>query len=426
MKRKISISATITFTVIVATVVFATTSLYTSNKINEQVADMKQREYMYKKIANIEQEVRANYYGAFDENALMDSIARGYMAGINDRYAQYYTAKEYTDLLNKLEGTKVGIGLEISKDGSGYIKVNKVYETSPAFESGLLADDLIIEVDGKSVTSETYEEIVASLEGEVGTTVKLKTRRGAEEIDYEITRRKYELPSVSFKMIENSDIGYIRITEFRDATTTQFIKAVDSLIASGVNGLIFDVRDNGGGTLDSATSMLDYLLPEGDIVSVTNKSGVTTVMATSDAYEIDIPMVVLINEKTASAAELFAQALMDYEKASTVGTTTYGKGVMQTIIKLSDGSAINITTARYNPPKSPNFDGIGVKPNFEVKMSADVLTDAQFAKAKEVIEAIKVKEGIITAPSSSEITEDGDDAESSSSEEVAEESSSSK
>ena len=134
MKRKISISATITFTVIVATVVFATTSLYTSNKINEQVADMKQREYMYKKIANIEQEVRANYYGAFDENALMDSIARGYMAGINDRYAQYYTAKEYTDLLNKLEGTKVGIGLEISKDGSGYIKVNKVYETSPAFD----------------------------------------------------------------------------------------------------------------------------------------------------------------------------------------------------------------------------------------------------------------------------------------------------
>ncbi|MBQ4100863.1 MAG: PDZ domain-containing protein, partial [Oscillospiraceae bacterium] len=337
--------------------------------------------------------------------------------------AQYYTAKEYTDLLNKLEGTKIGIGLEISKDGSGYIKIDKVYDNSPAFESGIMPEDLIIEVNEKSVTSGTFEEIATSLEGEVGTTVKLKTRRGAEENDYEITRRKYELPSVFSKMIENSDIGYIKITEFRDATTTQFIKAVDALIASGANGLIFDVRDNGGGTLDSATAMLDYLLPEGDIISVTNKSGATTVMATSDAYEIDLPMVVLINEKTASAAELFAQALMDYEKASSVGTTTYGKGVMQTIIKLSDGSAINITTAAYNPPKSGNYDGIGVKPNFEVKMAADSLTDTQLAKAKDVIEAIKVKEGIITTTPSSSSEEAEEDT--SSEEETSEESSSS-
>ncbi|MEG1849477.1 MAG: S41 family peptidase, partial [Oscillospiraceae bacterium] len=247
---------------------------------------------------------------------------------------------------------------------------------------------------------------VDALKGEPGTNVTVLIRRGGTEKSLTITRRKVEVPSVYYRTIEKT--GYVRIKEFNDNTPAQFDRAIERLTAEKVEALIFDLRGNPGGTMEGVAQILDTLLPEGPIVSATYKDSEPKVLHTSDAEEIDLPMVVLTNEKTASAAELFAQALKDYNKAKTVGTVTYGKGVMQTIYPLNDGSALDITVAYYNPPFSENFNGVGVKPDYEVKISAeleqeldrlDEYSDPQLKKAMEVVGAtLKNNPGYVAPP----------------------------
>lgn len=198
-------------------------------------------------------------------------------------------------------------------------------------------------------------------------------RHDNNDKDVEIVRRSIEVPMVTYQQYGN--VGYIKIKEFHNNTPEQFDTALDRLIADGAQALIFDVRNNPGGTIDSVIAMLDRLLPEGDLVSATYHDGHTEVLGTSDAEEVNLPMVVITNDQTASAAELFAQAIKDYNKGRTVGTQTYGKGVMQTIYPLSDGGALSITVAKYNPPKSANFDGVGVKPDYEVQLTAEQQRD---------------------------------------------------
>ncbi len=225
-----------------------------------------------------------------------------------------------------------------------------------------------------------------------------------------MTRRKVDIPTVFSRMIAGN-VGYVQVTEFNDSTATQFSNQVDTLIGQGAQALIFDMRNNGGGTLTSVTRMLDKLLPEGDIVSAVYKDGTVDVLAKSDEGEINLPMVVLTNNRTASAAELFTQALRDYNKAKSVGTTTYGKGTMQTVKKLNDGSAVNVTVARYLPPSGISYDGEGIKPDYEVELTADMednlanldeTTDPQLRKALEVVTSSLRGEGI--EPSGSNVT----------------------
>ncbi len=396
MNRKITLGGAVTLAIMFSTVTFIMTMIYAQKTFDSRVFNIKERETMYAKLAEVDRLIRQKYYNPIDEKTLGENLVRGYIAGIEDKYGIYLTAEQYAETQSDYDGRMVDIGIVCSPDPGGYILIDKVYADSPAAVSELARGDLIIKVDELAVTAETYEAAVDALKGEPGTTVTVLVRRGSLEKSYTITRRKVEVPTAEGRMI--GSIGYIRISQFNDNTPDQFFKVMGQLMDGGAQALVFDVRGNPGGTIDSVGKILDKLLPEGPIISATYRNSTTPqVLITSDAEEIKLPMAVLINSKSASAAELFAQALKDYNKARAIGVTTYGKGSMQEIHKLSDGSALDFTVARYNPPKSPNFEGIGVKPDYEVKLppelekeleNLDENSDLQLKKALEVVSAV--------------------------------------
>lgn len=392
MNKRVSLGATITLMIMAAAVTFSMTMIYYMDVFNGKVYDLKERETMYAKLSELDRIVRNNYVGEINEDTLNESLAGGYISGVGDKYARYFTAEQYEAYMVELEGRIVGIGVTVEQDPSGYILITGVYPESPAETVGLAVGDLIVKVGETDVNLENYKEVTQMIRGEEGSKVEITYRRDAEDTVIEITRRKVEIPTVFSRVIEGG-VGYMRIVEFNDSTAAQFATQLDELIqTNGVQALVFDLRGNGGGTLTSVTKMLDKLLPEGDIISAVYKDGTTQILAKSDAEEIDLPMVVLTNSGTASAAELFTQALRDYGKAKSVGLTTYGKGTMQTVKKLADGSAVNITVAHYLPPSGVSFDGIGIKPDYEVEMpegvadifALDEITDPQLKKAVEV------------------------------------------
>lgn len=394
MRRKITLGGAVTLALMFSTVTFIITMLWSMKLFNGSIYNIKERETMYAKLAEVDQMTRQNFLYNIDEGQLSDNLVQGYVLGLGDPYGRYFTAEQYNAVIRGYDGQMVGIGLVCGQNPDGYIRIDRVYNDSPASEAGLAKDDVIVKVDDLSVTSENYADAIEALKGDPGTTVELLVRREGTEKAYSITRRRVEIPSVEYRMIEN--VGYLRILEFNDRTPDQFNRGLDRLTTEGAEALIFDVRGNPGGPIESVAQVLDRLLPEGPIVSATYRDGNTEVLYTSDAKEITLPMVVLVNQNSASAAELFAQALKDYGKCRTVGVTTYGKGVMQSIYRLSDGSALDITVAYYNPPSSPNFDGVGVKPDYEVKLSTeqekelaelDETNDPQLRKALELVGA---------------------------------------
>ncbi len=372
MNKRIPLGTAIALMFIVAAVTFTTTIMYASDRFNQTVSNITQREAMYDKIAEIDTYVRGHYINNVDEDDLLDSIAYGYIAGIDDTYGAYYTAEEYEKITTSNEGSIVGIGITASRTETGYILIEEVYPDSPAAAAEIVAGEMIIKVNDIDLTPETYEEGVAAISGKAGTTLSLVVRNGAEDREItEITRRKVQKPSVYSTNFD--EVGYIHIVDFNGTTYDQFKTAVETLVGGGATSLIFDVRNNGGGTLDSVVKILDMLLPEGDLATSVDKNGNVEVIGTSDPNSIDLPMAVLTNGNTASAAELFTQALRDYEAAKSIGTTTYGKGTMQVYHKLKDGSAIKVTTNKYNPPLSPNYDGVGITPDYEIIGYEDVM-----------------------------------------------------
>ncbi|MEE1491729.1 MAG: S41 family peptidase [Massilioclostridium sp.] len=400
MNKKISLGAAVTFCAIVAAITFAITWMASSDTFDGLVSNLTQRDEIYQKMDEIDKYVRTNYLNQneVDDQALQDSIATGYLAGLGDKYAAYYTADSLKQKELDSKGVMVGIGVTASEDESGYIKIISTYTDSPAEAAGILPQDLIVSVDGEDVKSIGYLKAMEKVKGEAGTTVKLVVRRGGQDSEMEVSRKQMEIPTVEYRM--EGQNGYIKISSFKEATIDQFNKAIDELTAQGAQGLIFDLRENRGGTLDSVSKMLDKLLPEGVIATKVKADGTSEVLAESDAVEINLPMVTIGNKNTASAAELFICALRDYDKAKLVGTTTYGKGVMQELHTLKDGSAINLTTGYFNPPKSENFNNKGITPDFEVKLTEDqqklfderaleLENDPQFTKAVEVLNTTK-------------------------------------
>lgn len=400
MNKKISLGAAVTFCAIVAAITFAITWMASSDTFDGLVSNLTQRDEIYQKMDEIDKYVRTNYLNQneVDDQALQDSIATGYLAGLGDKYAAYYTADSLKQKELDSKGVMVGIGVTASEDESGYIKIISTYTDSPAEAAGILPQDLIVNVDGEDVKSIGYLKAMEKVKGEAGTTVKLVVRRGGQDSEMEVSRKQMEIPTVEYRM--EGQNGYIKISSFKEATIDQFNKAIDELTAQGAQGLIFDLRENSGGTLDSVSKMLDKLLPEGVIATKVKADGTSEVLAESDAVEINLPMVTIGNKNTASAAELFICALRDYDKAKLVGTTTYGKGVMQELHTLKDGSAINLTTGYFNPPKSENFNNKGITPDFEVKLTEDqqklfderaleLENDPQFTKAVEVLNTTK-------------------------------------
>lgn len=396
MNKKISLGAAITLMAIVAAVTFSITMVFSMGMFNDRMFNIKERESMYTKLSEVDRIYRQNYVGEIDEDRLNDYIALGYVTGTGDIRGTYMTAATYNQLVEQYEGKTVGIGADVMQDVTGYIKVVLVYPDSPAESQGLQKNDLIIKVDDLDVTVDNYSQAVNALRGDAGTSVKLVVRRGSEDIEMEVTRREIVVQSVQYREIGTN--GYIKITDFNSQTPEQFRTAVNTLVNSGVETLIFDLRENLGGQVNAAGEMLDLLLPEGDVVTATYQGGREEVIITSDAGEVDLPMVVLVNGNTASAAELFASALRDFDKARLVGTQTYGKGTMQETFRLNDGSALQISVAYFETPKTENFDGVGLKPDYEVTLTTeqeqsfydlDEETDPQLQKAIEVVQSSK-------------------------------------
>ena len=316
---------------------------------------------------------------------------KGMVYALNDVYADYYTAEELKEALADSKGVYYGIGAYISFDEKrNYPVFSGVMEGTPAEEAGIHAGDVIVEVDGESVYGYTSTETANVVRGEAGTVVHLKLFREGEDdyLEMDITRAEVASISVGSKMLEN-DIGYIAISSFELNSVDQFKKEYQELKDDGAKALIVDLRSNPGGAVASVVEILRQILPEGLIYYEENSAGVRREEYCDGANEIQIPLVVLVNQYSASAAEIFAGAVRDYEIGTLVGIKTYGKGIVQDTIPLSDGSAVKLTSSSYFSPKGYNFQGIGIEPDVEVEFDSkkyyDKGEDTQLNKAVEVI-----------------------------------------
>lgn len=326
---------------------------------------------------------------------LEDGIYQGYVNGLGDPYSVYYSEEEYESLQTATQGDYCGIGATVSQNPStGIITIVKPFEGAPAAEAGVKAGDVLYTVENEEVTGQDLTAVVTKLKGKENTEVHIQVVREGEEepVDYTVVRRKVEVPTVTHKML-SGQIGYVQVESFDVVTKKQFRSAVDELEAQGMKALIIDLRDNGGGVLDAATDMLDRLLPEGKLVYTKDKNGEGEAYYCEDKDSLELPMAVLVNGSSASASEIFAGALQDYGAAKLVGTKTFGKGIVQSILSLGDGTAIKLTTARYYTPDGRNIHGTGLEPDIEVELDENVKDwstakeseDNQLQKAMETV-----------------------------------------
>lgn len=332
------------------------------------------------------------YLEKTDEKTLEENIYKGLLQGLNDPYSVYYTKDEYDALKEETSGSYCGIGALVSQNAdTGVITAINVFKGSPAEKAGMKNGDIIFKVEDKEVTGEDLNNVVAKMKGEKDTKVKINVYRTSEKeyIDLEVTRDKVDVPTVEHKMLDKSKgIGYIQITQFEEVTYDQFKEALDDLKKQGMKSVIFDLRNNPGGLYDTVCEMLDDLLPEGTLVYTKDKDG-NKQEKKSDANFLDMPMVVLQNENSASASEIFSGAIQDFGAGKIVGTQSFGKGIVQSIIPLSDGSAVKLTVEKYYTPKGVNIHGKGITPDVKVEISKDGKKDNQLQKAIEVIEKEK-------------------------------------
>ena len=325
--------------------------------------------------------LKAYYLNDLDEQTIEDALAKGLMENIGDKYAQYYTEEEFDTLMEEMNGAYAGIGVQIVMNDDNKVEVYKVFKDSPAQEAGVQIKDLIVEADGVR-DFETLDELVSIVRGEVGTTVDLVIERGGEELAMTIERREIETESIYYEMLSDT-VGYLQIAEFNTSTVQQFEDAIEALEASGITAIIMDLRDNPGGDYDSVVAICDRVLPEGVIVSVEDRQG-GIFTENSDAVCLDLPIVILVNENTASAAELFTMTLKDYDMAQIVGTTTFGKGIVQSIFRLIDGSGLKFTTEKYYGPKGNCIQDEGIEPDYIVEFPEEVYEDGIITREEDI------------------------------------------
>lgn len=331
-----------------------------------------------------------NYIGDVDEEALEEGIYKGYIQGLEDPYSVYYNEEETKDLYETTEGEYSGIGAVLSRDlESGVITLVQIYEGSPAAKAGLKDNDILTKVGDIEVTGMDLSEVVTYIKGEKGTDVDLTVLRGedAEEITVTATRDTVEAQTVKYEMLEGQT-GYLSVSEFDSVTYAQYEEALNELTDQGMTGLIVDLRNNPGGNLNTVCEMLDLVLPKGTIVYTEDKDGKRETATSDDEHQINVPMVVLVNGNSASASEIYAGAVQDYGIGKIVGTQTYGKGVVQQIFDLGDGTSVKLTIAEYFTPNGRNIDGEGITPDVEVEYEADENNpeaDNQLEKALEVM-----------------------------------------
>lgn len=342
------------------------------------------------KLEDIQDIISKNFYFEDDEQQMQDGIIKGYMEGLDDPYSVYYTAEEYASFMEDTEGEYVGIGVQVSQDAdTKVITVVKVFD-GPAKEAGMLAEDVITEVDGEDISDQDIDTVVDKMRGVEGTEVTVTVYRSSDGQDHDLTmeRRKVENPTVEYKMLDNN-IGYIEVSSFYEVTGDQYIAAVEDLEKQGMEGLIVDLRNNGGGLLDTAVNMLDYMLPAGKLVYTEDKEGnVTSEYTSTDDEQFTKPLAVLVNGYSASASEIFAGAIKDYGTGTLVGTNTFGKGIVQRMFPLDDGSAIKLTIAKYFTPNGNDIHEVGIKPDVEVELDADAYRDSNGEKDNQLQAAV--------------------------------------
>ena len=363
-----------------------------------QATDIWDDESVENKINDINALIDQYYYFDVDRDKQEEALYDGIMAGLDDPYSVYYTPDEYAELMEDTSGEYVGIGAVVTQNSDKLVSIVRPIPGSPAEEAGLMAEDIVTEVDGTEIIDQELSLVVDMIRGKEGSEAHIKIYRPStkEYMEFDVERRVVENVSVYSEMLDNN-VGYIQVQQFYDNTADEFKTALDDLESQGAEGVIVDMRDNPGGLLTAVVDMCDYLMDGGTIVTTKDKNGnVISEYTATDEHSIDIPMVVLTNGNSASAAEIFSGAMKDTGIAKLVGTTTYGKGIVQSVIPLSDGSAVKITVAKYFTPNGTDIHKKGIEPDYEVELpdgrtnavNLDRAVDTQLDKAEEVIAEI--------------------------------------
>ena len=334
-------------------------------------------------IKTIEKLVEKYYLKEIDEQKVIDGAINGYISALEDPYTEYIPAEEMTEYTENLMGNYVGIGIYmVLNTEKNVIQVLSPIKESPAEEAGLLPEDIIVSVNGVKYTGEQMTEASNNIKGKEGTTVKLEILRGTETLNFEITRRKITTNPVISKKLENN-IGYLEISSFDEGTANDFKTKFEELKNQGIKSLIIDLRNNGGGLVDEAIQIADYIVPAGEELLITvDKAKNEDIRKAKEKVLIDMEIVVLTNENSASASEILAGALKDNNEATIVGTTTYGKGVIQQILSLSNGSGLKITVEEYYTPNRSKIHGVGIEPNEKVELP-NTVTNVLLVKEEE-------------------------------------------
>ncbi len=399
----------IVFTALLGSISFVGVKLYNSVRrtetqeasvTNEEPQSVVNEESM-EKLEAIEEVIDEYYYKDedIDTTAMIDGMYAGVVDALNDPYSVYYTAEEWNQLMQETEGIYYGIGAYLSIDPTTTLaKISGVIAGTPAEEAGLRENDIIYMVDGESVQGMELTEIVSRVKGEENTTVHLTIVREGETdyLEMDVTRAKIESPTVTYEMYDNG-VGYIRITEFDDVTVNQFTTAMDSIKEADAKGLILDLRSNPGGSLSAVVDIARQMLPKGLIVYTEDKNGKREEYTCDGKQELQMPLVVLVNGNSASAAEILSGAIKDYGIGTLIGTTTFGKGIVQRILPLTDGTALKLTISAYYTPNGNNIHGIGIEPDIACELDNEAYyndgIDNQLEKAKEEMDKMLSENG---------------------------------
>lgn len=401
MSKKISLGVAATIAIIAMAVTFSLTMVVSMKMFNTTVSSVKNKERQYNKLSEIDRFVRAGEYFTIDEDTLNDRLAAGYMNGINDKYAVYYTAKEYSEKQSVEKGTLTGIGVAVVNDtSSGYARIIRLYDNSPAAEAGMQVGGFITAINDESTRNITSTaRLTSKLLGEEGTTTTITyLTPDRQEQQLNLVHSNYKTPSIYTRQMVADTCGYIRIDAFTSGTASEFKAAVDELLQQGANSLVFDLRDNTGENLNAALVAADYCVPSGEIAKQQDRDGNVTVLRMSDETEINVPIVCLVNGSTAGSAELFANALRKMAGATLVGTKTAGKGVVLSDARsFSDGSAAYITVGLLLDNEDQTWNEEGLRPDIDAALSVDeqnayydytLDTDPQISKAVNAATAL--------------------------------------
>lgn len=341
------------------------------------------REYA-EKLRTLEKIIDTNYLEEKDKDALAEGMYAGLLYGLNDPYSCYYTAEEYEKQNTETEGSYVGIGVAMQKNPDGGVKIAECYEGGSAYAAGIKVNDIISSIDGKDITDWEMEDVADYIKNREADAVSLTVHRENVEEALEISVKiaDVELPSVYGEMLDKKT-GYIEITEFKGVTFEQYKETFERLKEQGMERLVIDLRDNPGGLLTSVCDVLGWILPEGLIVYTEDKYGNKMEETCDGKHPLDMPLAVLVNEGSASASEIFAGAVQDYEVGTIVGTTTFGKGVVQALYPMSDGSAVKLTVSKYYTPKGKNIHGEGISPDIKVKLNPELFNQTELTREED-------------------------------------------